>query len=317
MENFDNSASWFYADEARQQHGPVMADALQALLAQGQIHRDTLVWREGMSSWQPLGEVAELLPVTTPSVLPSSGIGDVAQSTPTMVAVQTNSHQPEPLPGQTAWMAQGQAGAVEIDRSDIVYAGFWRRFAAYWLDSMVLGMLSYIIILPAAMILGFSMESAASGEPSTGLVLGIMLPTYLLVFLLQALYFAWMHSRPAQASLGKMAIGIKVCDENGERISFGRGFARFFALILAALPFNIGLIIAGFTDKKRGLHDMMCKTLVVDKWAYTTMPHMQKRKLDGVTIALLAILAVFLVFGTLVMAFMSFIMLGDGAWLSP
>jgi hypothetical protein len=86
-----------------------------------------------------------------------------------------------------------------------------------------------------------------------------------------------------------MAVGIKVTGEDGQRISFARGIGRFFALILSTLILYIGFIMAGFTDRKRALHDMICSTLVVDQWAFTAHPERQRRELGTVTTVILVI----------------------------
>jgi uncharacterized RDD family membrane protein YckC len=79
------------------------------------------------------------------------------------------------------------------------------------------------------------------------------------------LYFAMMESSNKMATLGKMAIGIKVTDLNGNRISFGRATGRYFAKILSGMILMIGYIMAGFTEKKQALHDMIASCLVVMK----------------------------------------------------
>jgi uncharacterized RDD family membrane protein YckC len=48
--------TWFYADGGRQV-GPVEESALDDLVRQGVVRDDTLVWREGMASWQAHGMV--------------------------------------------------------------------------------------------------------------------------------------------------------------------------------------------------------------------------------------------------------------------
>jgi len=62
-----------------------------------------------------------------------------------------------------------------------------------------------------------------------------------------------------------MVLGIRVTDLNGNRISFGRATGRYFAKIVSSLTFMIGYIIAGFTDRKQALHDMIAGCLVVNK----------------------------------------------------
>ncbi len=76
-------------------------------------------------------------------------------------------------------------------------------------------------------------------------------------------YFAVLHSSKWQASIGKKAVGLKVVDENGNRISFGRATGRYFAEFLSALILGIGYMMVGWTKKKQGLHDMIAGTFVI------------------------------------------------------
>ncbi|MGH2921595.1 MAG: RDD family protein [Gaiellaceae bacterium] len=134
------------------------------------------------------------------------------------------------------------------------YAGFWRRFAAYVIDN--------ILIYVVAFILGFIL-GAIGGD-------GGIVIAYVVAIVGTFGYFAWFESSESQATVGKMALGIQVTDLQGNRISFGRALGRTFAKILSALILYIGFIMAAFTEKKQGLHDMIAGTLVVKKGA--TMP---------------------------------------------
>ena len=89
----------------------------------------------------------------------------------------------------------------------------------------------------------------------------------MLIFLgLQWLYFAGMESSERQATFGKAAMSLRVTDLEGRRLSFGHATGRFFAKIVSGLiPFAIGYIMAGFTEKKQALHDMIAGTLVLRK----------------------------------------------------
>lgn len=278
MNETPHDNEWFYVDAARQQQGPVSSEELQARYARGQLRADTLVWQAGMSEWQPLQQAMSLPPATLPAI-------------------------EDPLPSTASIMAPG----AQINRSDIVYAGFWRRVAAYQLDSFIVGIASYVVILPFAMVMGMSAQMSTlehSDDPSA--VFGALWPMlalmYLLIFAMQAVYFAWMHSRPAQATLGKMAVGIKATNSDGSRIGFGKGLLRWLGLFLSSLPLGIGFLMAAFTDRKRALHDMVCDTVVVDRWAYTDKPELQERGLDGVTIAILIIVGLMTLFGLAMMA---------------
>ena len=76
------------------------------------------------------------------------------------------------------------------------------------------------------------------------------------------IYEAAMESSSKQATLGKMALGLKVTDLEGRRISFWRATGRHFAKIISGMPLLIGYIMAGFIARKQALHDMIAGTLV-------------------------------------------------------
>ena len=135
------------------------------------------------------------------------------------------------------------------------YAGFWRRFAAYIIDNILISIVFWIAVL----VLGAVADDA-------GVVIG-----YLLGIVGTFVYFAYMESSESQATVGKIALGIQVTDVNGSRISFGKALGRTAAKILSALILYIGFIMAAFTQRKQGLHDLIAGTLVVKKGS-TTMP---------------------------------------------
>ncbi len=76
------------------------------------------------------------------------------------------------------------------------------------------------------------------------------------------LYFALQESSEHQATLGKRALNIYVTDLQGRRISFGQATGRHFGKIISGFILGIGYMMAGFTEKKQGLHDIMASTLV-------------------------------------------------------
>jgi uncharacterized RDD family membrane protein YckC len=79
------------------------------------------------------------------------------------------------------------------------------------------------------------------------------------------LYFSLLESSGWQATLGKKALGLEVTDLAGRRISFGRATGRFFAKYISAIILMIGFLMAGFTEKKQALHDILAGTLVIRK----------------------------------------------------
>jgi len=154
---------------------------------------------------------------------------------------------------------------TQTDLSSLVsvpvnYAGFWMRFLALIIDAILCQVASIFIVLPLAFTLGFSMaetstldEIELAGE-ALGSALGVII---------QWLWFTIPESSKWQASIGKKLLGLKVMDENGERISFGRANGRYWSKILSAFILCIGFLMAGFTKKKQGLHDIIAGTLVV------------------------------------------------------
>jgi uncharacterized RDD family membrane protein YckC len=145
----------------------------------------------------------------------------------------------------------------------MTYAGFWKRVVAYLIDGALLGILSWII----AAVLGAAIYGAAASgaDGAIGAAMGLIAVMQFGLLLVMWLYFALLESGAGQATLGKRALGIVVTDLGGARIGFGRASGRFFGKILSGLILSIGFIMAGFTGRKQGLHDMLASTLVVNK----------------------------------------------------
>ncbi len=160
-----------------------------------------------------------------------------------------------------------EAPTATAETNVVQYAGFWRRFVAYLLDSIILSIVFWGAALAFGIgLLGTSMNMNGHYDPNaTGAAMsGIML----IAVLFGAggwLYFALMESSKNQGTLGKMALGLRVTDLAGKRISFGKATGRFFAKILSSMTLCIGYIMAGFTAKKQALHDFVAGTLVLSK----------------------------------------------------
>lgn len=137
-----------------------------------------------------------------------------------------------------------------------VYAGFWKRVGAYLLDSII------VTVLCVALAFGIALSSNMNkdAETFTLLIQGAS-------FLVGWLYWALMESGRAQATFGKQALGIVVTDADGQRIGFWRATGRYFGKILSGLLLCIGFAMAGWTQRRQALHDMMASTLVVNREA--------------------------------------------------
>ncbi len=135
--------------------------------------------------------------------------------------------------------------------SQVAYGGFWIRLVAYIIDAILI---SFVMGAVGA-VAGFNffstdMESYSSSANFVSL-------------LIAWLYFALLESSERGATVGKMAMGLRVVTDQGQRLSFLNATGRYFAKIISAIILCIGFIMIAFTDRKRGLHDMIAGTLVI------------------------------------------------------
>ena len=154
--------------------------------------------------------------------------------------------------------------------SNVAYAGFWLRFLAYLIDKVILGVATTALFVPFFFLIGGAAYFARFRDfegfaaPHWGAFLTLILMLVAVAAIVQWLYFAYLESGENQATWGKQALGVYVTDLAGSRISFGQASGRFFAKIISGLiPLWIGFIMAGFTERRQALHDMIAATLVL------------------------------------------------------
>ncbi len=151
----------------------------------------------------------------------------------------------------------------------VAYAGFWKRFFAYLIDKLLIGVVSGILAVPVIAV-GIAGSANPPDNPDdtsvlAALLVGMILLLALVSLVLEWLYYAFMESSAKQATLGKMVLGIMVVDMEGGRVSFGRATGRYFGKILSGLLLCIGFIMAGFSQQKQALHDLLSQCLVVNR----------------------------------------------------
>jgi len=157
----------------------------------------------------------------------------------------------------------------------VTYAGFWLRFVAHLIDGLILGVGVFALVIPLVFLTGLAatLESlphrleGMEGQPNPALIGAILSLVFMFVIvsvLLQWLYFAYLESGEKQATWGKQALGLYVTDVATERVSFGRASGRYFAKFIShMIPLGIGFIMAGVTERKQALHDMIAGCLVL------------------------------------------------------
>ncbi|WNL46130.1 RDD family protein [Dyella sp. BiH032] len=228
---------WIGRDGER--HGPYTEADVREWLRTGRLSPGDLGWYQGMSDWQPL---SSLFPEQPPTL--------------------DRAYSPPKAPLQTA---------PDRQRSLEDYAGFWKRVAAYIIDSIVLWIPNLLIsrMMGAGAAEQALMQNAQGSDPHAALAAyaafyNAMLPAILVQLVLTWLYFAFCESSSWQATLGKLALGIRVVDMEGNRISFLRATGRHFAKLLSGLILMIGYVMVAFTQRKQGLHDIIASTLVLN-----------------------------------------------------
>jgi uncharacterized RDD family membrane protein YckC len=291
---------WYYADAQGQRQGPFTAGELGGHVRQARLGAQSLVWREGLEDWKPLSALASELDLPVGTMDPPAAGADAT----------TELHIPAADAPYAPPAAQIASEQHYVGDGDVVLAGFWRRLAALFIDSMVVGFAYYLVLIVCVVVLGVGGSLLMrGGNDAEGMaaMFGMMALVYLLYPVISAAYYVGFESSGKQATLGKMAVGIKVTDIDGRRLTLGRALLRWLAVMLNYLTLYIGYLIAAFTERKQGLHDMAVGTLVVDRWAYTAHPDWQQRGLGTATKVILAIAAV--IYGLIFIAMMAAILI--------
>lgn len=268
--------NWHYVNQG-QQAGPVTEEELLALVREGKVAPDTLVWREGMPNWTPFSQ---------------SGISAAPASSPMPPPAQP----PAPLnPNQVVCAECGKVFPIEetiqhgnlrvcaackpvflqklaegakINTAyyqELNYAGFWIRFAAKFIDGLILGIPVWIIMFIVMASTGaFSQSGARQTEPGPlGTVLILLLELgFFGVHIGYQIFFLGKYG----ATPGKMLCKLQVVSSDGTRFSYGRATGRAFAEMLSGMICYIGYLMVPFDNpQKRALHDHICNTRVVHK----------------------------------------------------
>jgi uncharacterized RDD family membrane protein YckC len=136
------------------------------------------------------------------------------------------------------------------------YGGFWIRLAAYLIDAILLSVVQLFITF---IFFGTLTMRFSAFERSSSFIVGY----YLLVLIINWLYFSLLESSANQATIGKLAVGVRVVGSRGQRITFLNATGRYFAKIISAVILFIGFIMAGFDARRQALHDKLANTFVV------------------------------------------------------
>ncbi len=119
-------------------------------------------------------------------------------------------------------------------------AGFWRRFAAAFIDGILLGIVSGIL----QAIIG------RSGGGGIGLLIGIA-------------YYTYFHGSTGQTP-GDAALSIRIVDKDtGQPIGYGRAFVRWLVSVVSAIVIFIGYLWMLWDGEKQCWHDKAANDVVI------------------------------------------------------
>ena len=265
--------TWYYANEGKQ-FGPVSEAELAQLARGGIVRNETLVWREGMTGWQPYTQVNPAVTAVSappaPAIASVPGEGQVVCTECRQLFSRDNA-----INYGTVWVCaackpvfvqklkEGASGPVVTPGGEVVlrYAGFWIRFCARFIDGLIEGV---VIGIPTLVIILYSAGGFTPGNQPTAAQFAVQALAQAVSLLFSVAFNTFFIGRFG-ATPGKMAVGLKVVTPEGGNVSYMRAFGRAWADRLSGIICLIGFIIAAFDDQKRALHDHMCNTRVIYK----------------------------------------------------
>jgi uncharacterized RDD family membrane protein YckC len=286
---------WYYVKDGARQ-GPVEEEEFNKLVGQGEVRGETLVWCEGMSEWRPYSAVAPAAPPTpepAPPVVearpePQVAAEPVLQAVAApVVAMAAAPAEVQPDAARAAIQPHfctqcgRQFPSEELVRFGTatvcgnckeiyaqrlretgqvagrrIYAGFWIRFVAVFIDGIALGIVNFAI----QTILNVRVTNPDVNH--LGVLMGAIGLSFTVSLLLSMLYECFFLVQFG-ATPGKMIFKLKVITAEGGGITWGRAIGRHFAKYLSGITLLIGYIMAGFDSEKRALHDYIAGTRVI------------------------------------------------------
>lgn len=134
------------------------------------------------------------------------------------------------------------------------YGGFWIRFVAYLIDSVILAVVGGIL----GVLTGIYSVVVGMDEETVGVLLTVV------GTLIGYLYFIILPPTVG-GSLGKVVLGYNIVGQDGRRIGYGRAFGRELSQTISAIALCLGFIWIGIDANKQGWHDKIAGTFVVRK----------------------------------------------------
>ncbi|MET0263695.1 MAG: RDD family protein [Rariglobus sp.] len=258
---------WYYANDG-QRLGPVTHTELERLVQAGTITSETLLWKQGMNEWQTLNDIRAKSPALIGGGPPPPPLPD------RVVGAAEPAFEPAPAVRRTP--------SLHLDEAPekppvLVYAGFWRRTGAAFVDFslwffvwQILANIVGLKFFPEMLKITESIQAAGGGfnyqpKPEEAILVLKFTGLILLVGVVWSLVYDLLFLSKLSATPGKLLFGMRLVRGNGEALGASRIIARSLAKVMVVFTLGIGYLIVAFDDQKRGLHDYFCDTRVVKK----------------------------------------------------
>jgi uncharacterized RDD family membrane protein YckC len=140
----------------------------------------------------------------------------------------------------------------------MAYAGFWMRFLALIIDSILLFIIFFI---------GGRLFVKGIDYGNGNIVITEGQWWWAVWGIFSVLYYPVTWALLGE-TIGHRVLGMEIRRvEDGQRPNAGQVIVRYLGYILSSLIICIGFIIAAFDPRKQGLHDKIANTVVVRKVA--------------------------------------------------
>lgn len=228
---------WYYA-EGDQKKGPFSAAEFARLIGAGTILPETLVWSKGMHGWQSLAATRQ---EGSWRIAPVEKAGEPVVGAQSRPAEEKREERGAPRAGWTP---------------TLVYAGGGKRLLAKLLDLVFMGAMAILVE-------GLSRKLFPDSFEGGNKINNVYIITMLIGMLLGMVYITWFVGKFG-ATPGKMVFSLKVVTPAGGKVGYGQAFGRYWGeFVVVWMTVMLGYLPILFDSQKRGVHDRLCNTRVV------------------------------------------------------
>ena len=136
--------------------------------------------------------------------------------------------------------------------NDLKYVGFWKRTVAGLVDTFLILLVIFPILIWVYGIEYLNNEHMEKG--SFDFIINYVFPTIAVILL-------WKYY---QATPGKMIFKATIVDaKTGGKPSLRQLIIRYLGYIISTIPLGLGIFWVAFDKKKQGFHDKLANTVVV------------------------------------------------------